>query len=150
MTETTLYATLRHLTLHTLQTNEPIATAFRMRTIGVETHDNGILGFTVELTAPNITAWMHMPDITKHDMTMIYDDLRNTPDDHVPPIVTRRYTPSRRTRGTRRHFPTIKAGESSVEVAWRLFTAELDRLLADHARRFPAPCPAIGVRPRQG
>ncbi|RSX49821.1 hypothetical protein [Bifidobacterium castoris] len=41
-TETTLYATLRHLTLRTLQTDERIAAAFRMRTIGVETHDNGI------------------------------------------------------------------------------------------------------------
>lgn len=136
LNETTLYATLRHLTLHTLQTNESIAAVFRMRTIGVETHDNGILGFTVELSAPNITAWMHMPNINKQEMSMICDDLRDMSADRVPPIVTRRYTPSRRTHGTRRHFPDVRAGESGVDVAWRLFTAELDRLLADHARRF--------------
>lgn len=40
LNETTLCATLRHLTLHTLQTNESIAAVFRMRTIGVETHEH--------------------------------------------------------------------------------------------------------------
>ena len=135
--ESNLYATLRRMTLHTLQADELIATTFRMRTIGVETHNDGRLGFTIELKAPNVTAWMHMPSITKPEMTMIYDDLRDTPPDRVPPIITRHYATSRHTRGTRRHFPAVKTGENNVDVAWRLFTAELDRLLANHARRFP-------------
>lgn len=135
-TEERLYATLRRMTLRTLDTNDTIAAAFRLHTIGIETHANGVLGFTVELKAPDITAWMHMPDIHKREMSIIYDDLRNIPPDAPPPIIKRRYTPSRRTGGIVRYFPTIKPGETMVGVAWRLFKDNINQWLIEHDQRY--------------